>query len=285
MNLLSKKLLLTLSFCLLNNALNGAAVERAEVKGKAEHKVSKKEQEEINRQFIEAVKLRDLNTVNKLINDVDVNMPNNTGWTILAHIAFLSNFTDNTLYTEIAKLLLNRNADPDIQDIEGMTALMRLLCKIGKPGNPEIPLNILNLLFDFGVDPHLRNSLGKDALSILNSEINYMLSRLDANVLVDEAHARLELALREKQLLEQYIQNYDKYLPEYEKYKQAKIEIAGKAKLGLQNKKFPEELSERIFEFMPKPYMTFREFVRRNVILRERGEQKGQKEKQEKESI
>jgi len=85
-----------------------------------------------------------------------------------------------------------------------------------------------------------------------------------------------------KTLLEKYIREYDTYHDLYETYKTAKNRLARQVAEKIPRE---EELSRDILQYVPEPYMSFREFVSRNEILRERGEQKGQKEKREKESI
>jgi len=268
MNLVSKKLLLTLSFCLLNNALYGAAAERAEVKGNAEQQKDGDEEQKRrkanNQRFLELIYAdAEFEDIEKIMNDYydirhhfDINAANYLGYNALMLLAFTSfPFKDVNRNAKVMKLLLDRNIDVNHQNNGGGdTALFFLLNNTRNEGMLELLLNP-----KYGVNPHLTKNTGQDALSY----IKFLIDLVERSSYRDSLPA-LQHA---KQLLEEYIKKYDNYRILYEKYKKAKVRLAHQAAHKLPAE---EDLSANIIEYVPEPYMSFKEFMRRNEILRKR---------------
>jgi len=268
MNFNIKKLLLTLSLCPLSNSLYGAAAERAEVKGNAEQKENTVLQEQDpNLIFQNAILKEDLNTINQLIRHIDINRQDPLRGNTPLITQSISTSPDSVL---IMKLLLENGAHPNIPNYYGETALTSLISGAGRIGRNQF-MDKFNLLLKHGVDPHFKNHFSIEPIRFINKTKVYNRGNPDALKLLNDA----------KQLLEEYIKEYDSYVDLYEKYKKAKVRLAHQAAHKLPKE---EELSANIIEYVPEPYMNYSEFVRRNETMKERGVQKGQKEKREKES-
>ena len=108
------------------------------------------EQENLNKQLIEASKKNQVTLVQQLLEqEADPNTKNNSNWTPLM-------FAANKGHSEVVRLLLDKKADPNAKDNQGWTVVIWAASK----GHTEI----VDQLIKKGGDPTLKNNSGETAL-------------------------------------------------------------------------------------------------------------------------
>lgn len=110
----------------------------------------------LNNALLGAVLFGDINHINFLLNEnIDINCRTKT---YRETPLYLSCFTGNY---KIAELLLKHNANPNIQDERGVTALM-IACLYGYT-------DIVKLLLEYGTDPNLKTKSGMTAINLASN--------------------------------------------------------------------------------------------------------------------
>ena len=100
-----------------------------------------------------------LKTVDFLLErGANINLKDNDGMTALMHVSYNSKFSSN----KTVKFLLERGANPNLQDKNGHTALMMA----SGDSNTSSTLETVKTLLEYGADPNLHNNFGWTALSI-----------------------------------------------------------------------------------------------------------------------
>jgi len=209
------RLFLLLSLSLLTDYIGAAAVEKSSVRRDNEGSKATADQQIFNDRFLNAVKKSKSEEVHKLLEQkkVNVNGVNYQGCTALMQIGL--GYGNN----EVAKILLQHNADPNIQDKCGYTALMAAV--------KNQAYEFGELLLKHGARVNLQNHYQDDtALTLAASSGDCKFVEL---LLKHEANPELKNAAQQtaliqaiklnndpmKALLERYITYWNKY---HEKY-------------------------------------------------------------------
>jgi len=137
MNGISNKLFLALSLCLLNNVLHGAAAQLAEIKEQKEEKAGSN-----IKSFIEWLGQDDVNII-----DEEGNRP------LQAAIQrYAEHPSKEEEELEIMKFLLDRNANPNIPNHSGNTALISAVMEHDPYEHPAA----FELLLQYESNPHFK---------------------------------------------------------------------------------------------------------------------------------
>ena len=91
-----------------------------------------------------------------LRSEVDINVRDRDGTTALMYSIIHGNFQDNRDQFKLVKWLLDHKANPNAQDVYGITALT--FATVG------CYANVINLLLDYGADVNMKNVSGDTAL-------------------------------------------------------------------------------------------------------------------------
>jgi ankyrin repeat protein len=123
--------------------------------------------------IINSEKLDELKNI--LESGVDINVPGGADTLLSAAV--------NTGNIEIVKLLLDYDADTDIKDEDGTTALF----------SEEVDIDILKLLLDYGADVNIQDNKGKSALFYSNYDKAKLLITSGINVNIQDIEGKTAL--------------------------------------------------------------------------------------------
>ena len=115
---------------------------------------------------------RNIDLLNYLIKkkDVDINIKNNDGNEETA-LMYASMYSTKGLPIEIIKILLDNNADPNLQNRFGETALMYAIESSNMVSSNRIStIKVIKLLLENGADINLQNIYGHTAYDLAKTE-------------------------------------------------------------------------------------------------------------------